>query len=126
MSEKIKGIYGSETRADEVLEWLKSQGADTSSYSGNSEDNLYFVKDGEVRIFHKHFSYLFDIVELPRWRAKKGETYCYITDYGEVDETTDEKGYRDEERYRLGNYFKSWAEAEQYAEKIREIFKRKE
>ena len=43
MSEKIKGMYGSETRADEVLEWLESQGAVTCMYNKFSEDIIYYV-----------------------------------------------------------------------------------
>lgn len=37
MSEKIKGIFGSKTRADEVLAWLKSQGAENHEFNGDAE-----------------------------------------------------------------------------------------
>lgn len=126
MSEKIKGIYGSETRANEVLEWLKSQGANVFGYKGNTKDWIYYVDKGHVKTVNKEHSVLFDIVELPRWRAKVGEPYCYVADDGIATIVKDRGRECDNCRYEVGNYFKTLEEARQFATKIREIFKRKE
>lgn len=122
MSEKIKGMFGSESRADEVLEWLKSQGAKEFMYNGWSENTIYYVDKGIVKVVDKSHSVLFDIVELPRWRAKEGEIYYYVNIPGCVSSTTDERGSCDESYYVCGNYFKTREEAEKVAGKIREIF----
>ena len=125
MSEKIKGMFGSKTRADEVLAWLKSQGAKTSLYDGSLEQCIYYVDQEHIKIVEKGHSCLFDIVELPRWRAIKAGVYFYINDRGRVDSTLDTYEL-DADRYKCGNYFQTKEEAETYVEKFREIFKRKE
>ena len=122
---KIKGIFGSKTRADEVLEWLKSQGAVKCGYTGDSEINIYYVDNGEVKLVDEIHSILFDIVELPRWRAEKDEKYYYVSDTVSISATEDSRWGRDDKRYEIGNYFKTKEEAESYAEKICEIFKAK-
>lgn len=126
MSEKIKGMYGSETRADEVREWLKSQGAEEHTFKGNFKDVIYFVYQGEARRTTKDYSMLFDIVELPRWRAEKGGEYYFVDFTGEVGFDVDVRETTDNATYEIGNYFQTKEEAEPYAEKFREILKRKE
>lgn len=60
MNEKIKGIIGSVTRANEVLEWLKSQGAvDCSICDGSSEEVIYYVNNNEIKTINKRHSILF-------------------------------------------------------------------
>lgn len=125
MSEKIKGMFGSETRADEVLEWLKSQGAEEHAFSEVSEEDIYFVDQGQVKIVSKEHAVLFDIVELPRWRAKEGELYYFMSDYGECCNTYDMNTSFDNERHKIGNYFRTAEEMEPYKKKFREVFKEK-
>lgn len=124
MSEKIKGIFGSETRANDVLEWLKSQGAERYPYIvGSVENNIYYVDQGEVRMVDRKHSVLFDIVELPRWRAEIGGRFYFINYIGKVDFDTDLRGYADNSAYEIGNYFQTKEEAEKYMKKFHEIFK---
>lgn len=126
MSEKLKGIFGSETRADEVLKWLKNQGADAIPNIENFKDSeviFYVNKDKKIKKLHITCAELFDIVELPRWRAKYEEHYYYVSDWGVVRKSKDQCWGEDNERYECGNYFKTKEEAEKYAEKIREIFR---
>lgn len=125
MSEKLKGMYGSRARFDEVLEWLRSQGAVECEYGGHSESSIYYVDQGEVKMVDGIHSALFDIVELPRWRADSCAVYYYASDSGSVMQTRDTGHFVDDDRYRLGNYFKTAEEAKPFAEKIREIFKEK-
>lgn len=126
MSEKIKGMYGSETRADEVIEWLKSQGADTMPSIENLKDSeviFYVNKDKKVMKLHIICAELFDIVELPRWRAEIGGRFYFINYIGKVDFDTDLRRYADNSAYEIGNYFQTKEEAEKYIEKFHEIFK---
>lgn len=129
MSEKIKGIIGSRTRAGEVLKWLKSQGGDVdcSICDGSSEEIIYYVNNNEITTINKRHSILFDIVELPRWRAEKGERYFFVStgDGISASSSCEELDEVDYERFESGNYFKTREEAEAVAEKIREIFKAK-
>ena len=128
MSEKIKGMIGSRTRGADVLKWLKSQGADCiigngGIYNGESEEVIYYVDNNEIKIINKRHSVLFDLVELPRWRALEGDRYYYVSDRGHVS-TAKETGVADDNcRYKIGNYFETFKEAEPYAKKVREIFK---
>lgn len=124
MSEKIKGVYGSETRANEVLKWLKSQGAEKCEYGGHSESSIYYIDKGEVRMVDKEHSVLFEIVELPRWRAAVGGRYYFINYIGKVVFDTDLRGSVDDSAYEIGNYFQTKEEAEKYTEKFCEFFKK--
>jgi len=124
MSEKLKGMYGSRARFDEVLEWLKSQGAVECEFGGHSESSIYYVDDGEVKIVDEIHSVLFDIVELPgRWRAKYDEEYYFVSDRGDISGDSDKREALDNDRFDLGNYFKTLEEAAVVAKKVREIFK---
>lgn len=123
MNKKIKGIYGSRARFNEVLEWLKSQGAVECEYGGHSENSIYYVDQGEVKIVDGIHSVLFDIVELPKWRAEIGGRFYFINYIGKVDFDTDLRGYTDNSAYEIGNYFQTKEEAEKYIEKFHEIFK---
>lgn len=128
MSEKIKGMFGSETRPNEVIEWLKSQGADAMQSIENFKDSeaiFYVNKDKEVMKLHITCAELFDIVKLPRWRAKYDEKYYFVSECGKACCSNDIRDAFDNDRFNLGNYFKTYEEAEQYAKKFREIFKKK-
>lgn len=129
MSEKIKGMYGSKTRADEVLKWLIEQGAEPASVKllgGDTCNTIYYVnKQKQATWVNAIHSELFNIVELPQWRAKKEQFYYYISDSCKVHWDREIQDILDDSRYECGNYFKTKEEAESYAEKIREIFKSK-
>lgn len=63
------------------------------------------------------------IEDLPRWRAKKDETYYFVSIDAEVMDNI-EYGYSvDDACYSVGNYFKTREAAECVAKQIREIFK---
>ena len=67
------------------------------------------------------------VVDLPRWRAEKEESYFHVfidpVIQMQVIHATDFRYYADEKRYQLGNYFKTEEAAERVVEQIREIFK---
>lgn len=127
MSKKIKGIFGSKERADEVLQWLIAQGAESASVkllAGDTCNTIYYVNNRKqatwVNAIH---SELFDIVELPRWRAKYEKRYYYVSDGGCVKTTIEDFMDEDDKRYECGNYFRTREEAEIVAKKISKIFK---
>lgn len=66
-------------------------------------------------------------IEDMRWRAKEGEEYYYFTINKDamdgVWKKDDMRALEDDNRYELGNYFKTYEAAEKVAEQIREIFK---
>lgn len=125
MSKKVKGIYGSEIRTPEVLRWLESQGnINECQYRGCSENTIYYVDKGIVKAVDKDHSVLFDIVELPKWRAKVGGRYYFINYLGIVNFDTDLRGSVDDIAYEIGNYFQTKEEAEKYTEKFLEILKK--
>lgn len=63
------------------------------------------------------------IENLPNWRADANETYFYISYNCAIMEEKECHCYLDEERYNVGNYFKTKEAAEKVASQIREIFK---
>ena len=67
------------------------------------------------------------VVDLPRWRAEKEESYFHVfidpVIQTQVIHATEFRCCVDEKRYQLGNYFKTEEAAERVAEQIREIFK---
>lgn len=62
------------------------------------------------------------IEDLPNWRADVNEVYFYISADCYIMEDREQHCYIDDERYKVGNYFKTKEAAEKVAEKIREVF----
>ena len=121
MSEKVKAIKGSKERPEEVIKWLKAQGATDAinQVTGRHEGSLYFVtSDGRADFLSLRFEYLFDVEELPRWRAKCDEEYWYIDDALDVRCTTEDHSRKHDDRYVARNYFKTEGEAEEYCDKF--------
>lgn len=63
------------------------------------------------------------IEDLPKWRADIRGNYFYISSTCSIIEEIEGYCYTDEERYKIGNYFKTKEAAEKATEKIRETFK---
>ena len=66
------------------------------------------------------------IEDLPRWRAKDGEKYYFVSDCLDVDFNSEDSDEYDDSYYAAGNYFKTEEAAERAAEKIRKILKESE
>ena len=54
-----------------------------------------------------------------RWRAKYNEIYCYIDEFFEIKTVYEREIEKDNERYKVGNYFEIGKEALEYAEYIK-------
>lgn len=66
------------------------------------------------------------IDDLPRWRAKEGERYYFVSDCLDVDFNSEDSDEYDDSYYAAGNYFKTEEAASRAAEKIRKILKESE
>lgn len=51
-----------------------------------------------------------------RWRGKYNEIYCYIDEFFEIKTAYERETEKDNERYKVGNYFEIGKEAQEYAE----------
>ena len=51
-----------------------------------------------------------------RWRGKYNEMYCYIDEFFEIKTAYEREIEKDNERYKVGNYFEIGKEALEYAE----------
>lgn len=54
-----------------------------------------------------------------RWRAKYNEIYCYIDEFFEIKTVYERETEKDNERYKVGNYFEIGKEALEYAEHMK-------
>lgn len=66
------------------------------------------------------------IEDLPRWRAKEGGKYYFVSDCLDVDYNPENFDKIDNSYYAAGNYFKTEEAASRAAEKIRKILKESE
>lgn len=129
MSEKIKAIRGNLQRCKEVVTWLEEHGAKDAKHQveGSSEYKLYFVDpNGDAQCVGEKYEYLFDVEELPRWRAEKGKTYYHVTDLCNVLSNVDDYTPFDEWHHELGNYFQTREEAEEMCKQILDLFKQRQ
>nr|DAX94152.1 MAG TPA: hypothetical protein [Caudoviricetes sp.] len=55
-----------------------------------------------------------------RWRGKYNEIYCYIDEFFEIKTVYERETEKDNERYKVGNYFEIGKEALEYAEYMKQ------
>lgn len=125
MSEKIKAIKGNESRWKEVETWLANHGAvDKVNNPDNckNEEMLFYVRpNGYIASISINYSELFDIEELPRWRAEGTELYYFISDTMDVLTSYDNRSALSNYRYDEGNYFRTEEAAVKCCEKIKKL-----
>jgi hypothetical protein len=63
----------------------------------------------------------YDEVEPPRWRAERGEEYYFVAIDGEVTHNIDISSWTDGRRYNSGNYWKTEAQADEYARRCKAL-----
>lgn len=89
-------------------------------------DNVFYVRGSNIKkddnVIIVDYNQLQDIIEkvnkvnrkygtIDRWRAGKREYYYYINPVGYILKEQDEYDWRGNEKYKLGNYFKTKEEA---------------
>lgn len=127
MSEKVKAIKGSKERAKEVKQWLVDHGAQMNIHTCDNSCFLYFVREDNksVDFVSNSDAFLFDVEELSseRWRSSYSKMYYYISDSGKIFCTHEFADPIDDERYEIGNYFETEADAEEVRNIIIELLK---
>ena len=63
-------------------------------------------------------------LEWIRWRAKKGERYCFVGNQGIIMTDKEDSFCGDKNRYEFGNYFRTKEQAEQAAELVKATLKK--
>lgn len=62
-------------------------------------------------------------LEKIRWRAERENSYYFINSMGQIDEDTERYWGEDTGRFEIGNYFQTKEEAQEYANKFKELLK---
>lgn len=114
MKEKVKAIRGSKERPGDVKLWLRNHGAkNVDEFTCANEDCIYIIlENGDVEYFsNTKYFFIFDIEELPLWRAPINCLYWCLSSNLDVYHTVETATDTDDLRYNTGNYFKSLEEA---------------
>ena len=100
------------------FEYLKNSNANIIRLNfGFVIDDRYLINDSEKEKLEKSIKAINEKYGIKkRWRAKRGEEYFYVNDFCEIYGETDFNYAVDGVRYDFGNYFKTEAEALEYAE----------
>ena len=137
MNQKFEAYYVVGTRNGKgVLYALESLGyKNTEQWTGEGRlgDTIYYTKPdmsiGKVESDENYelYQYIKDTateVRPMRWKAKEGYPYFYVDATLVVTETTEEGYTSDRERYDVGNYFEFRDEAQAFADKLKELFRK--
>jgi len=81
-------------------------------YNGEKPKEISIRKDIPCHVWKK----------LKRWRAPEGYTYNYFNDAFSLRETVDNRGPEANERFKLGNYFKTSVQCEDAADEFEKLF----
>ena len=137
MNQKFEAYYVVGTRSGKgvlyALESLGYKNLDGLTGEGRLGDTIYYTKPdmsiGKVESDENYelYQYIKDTaIELkPKtWKANEGYSYYYVDTTLVVNETTDEGYSSDRERYDVGNYFEFRDEAQAFADKLKELFRK--
>lgn len=125
MSERVKAVRGNKERCGDVKSWLIDNGAlNPEAFSYEIKDYLYYVKpNGFVDYIDSEYEYLFDVEEIPRWRAEENNRFYCIDGTLNIAYVVDRRSDTDNLLYEIGNYFQTKAEAVYYCDKFKEMLK---
>lgn len=93
----------------------------TTGYRYATDDEKQRLFDALAKVGKRWNAETKQIEDLPRWRAKEGEKYYFVSDCLDVDHNPENFDKIDNPYYAAGNYFKTEGAAERAAEKIRKI-----
>lgn len=96
------------------------------TYGDEKYDNLIFtVPKEDIDLFLEKINCInekYGIIK--RWRAEENRKYYYINSVNDIYATIEENYDLDNERYELGNYFKTKEEAEKVKEELDKFWER--
>ena len=87
---------------------------DDDDYIINTNNLINEQIKNKLENFVKQINERYGIVK--RWRGKYNEIYCYIDEFFEIKTAYEREIEKDNERYKVGNYFEIGKEAQEYAE----------
>lgn len=123
--ERIKGIRGCYNQSEKVYDWLVNHGWKIGSNAFTRDDfwdetKVYYIIDGILYIAtsNSHVIKLLDVEEILPWRADRGDTYYFVSDWLDVCEEEEQYYGKDERRWKSRNYFKNEEDAMAFLEKI--------
>lgn len=100
------------------FEYLKNSNANIIRLNfGFVIDDRYLINDSEKEKLEKSIKAINEKYGIKkRWRGKYNEIYCYIDEFFEIKTVYERETEKDNERYKVGNYFEIGKEALEYAE----------
>ena len=104
------------------FEYLKNSNANIIRLNfGFVIDDRYLINDSEKEKLEKSIKSINEKYGiLKRWRGKYNEIYCYIDEFFEIKTVYERETEKDNERYKVGNYFEIVKEALEYAEYMKQ------
>ena len=123
-------IKGDSKRGAEIIKLLKNLGGrNCYNCKGDAEKNIYYINPlGDIScvmecqysewLLVKEF---YKEIKLPKWKPKNDETYYYFTDMESVMVGKWKNNPTDSWRYDFGNCFKSYEEAKEAINKIKNV-----
>ena len=110
----VRSIYFSDFREDEEILFIKG-------ISKNMDDKINLCTTEEKLIIERKVKAINEKYGIKkRWRGKYNEIYCYIDEFFEIKTAYERETEKDNERYKVGNYFEIGKEAQEYAEYMRQ------
>ena len=104
------------------FEYLKNSNANIIRLNfGFIIDDRYLINDSEKEKLEKSIKAINEKYGIKkRWRGKYNEIYCYIDEFFEIKTVYERETEKDNERYKVGNYFEIGKEAQEYAEYMKQ------
>lgn len=104
------------------FEYLKNSNANIIRLNfGFVIDDRYLINDSEKEKLEKSIKAINEKYGIKkRWRGKYNEIYCYIDEFFEIKTVYERETEKDNERYKVGNYFEIGKETLEYAEYMKQ------
>lgn len=104
------------------FEYLKNSNANIIRLNfGFVIDDRYLINDSEKEKLEKSIKSINEKYGISkRWRGKYNEIYCYIDEFFEIKTAYERETEKDNEKYKVGNYFEIGKEAQGYAEYMKQ------
>lgn len=123
-------IKGDRSRGDEIIKLLEDLGGKNTFFcNGKNEDSYYFIDpkgdidntSSNTSMVLPYIKEFYEEIKLPRWKPKYDENYYYVTDLESIMVEKWKNKLTDDWRYDFGNCFKSYEEAKEAINKIKNV-----
>lgn len=124
-------IKGNRKRGNEIIKLLEDLGGTNNrNYTGKDEDDVYFINpqggidctsNSNTNTILSYIKEFYREIKLPKWKPKYDENYYYFTDMQGIMVGKWKNNPSDSWRYDFGNCFKSYEEAKESVNKIKNV-----